>query len=137
MASERPDATVYFDGSCPLCRTEIAHYRGQDTACRLRFVDVSETNATPPAGVTREAAMARFHVERADGRVVSGATAFATIWALLPRWRWAARLAALPGATIVLELAYRAFLPIRPLVSGAVRRLLRVRDRSADGRRSS
>ncbi len=125
MASERSEATVYFDGSCPLCRTEIAYYRGQDSACRLRFVDVSEPGAPTPEGVTQEAAMQRFHVAKSDGSIVSGAAAFATVWALLPGWRWASRLASLPGVTTLLEIAYRGFLPIRPYISRTIGRLSR------------
>lgn len=127
MASERTEATVYFDGSCPICRTEIAYYRGQDAACRLEFVDVSAPGASAPPGTTQMEAMQRFHVERADGSVVSGAVAFTTIWGVLPRWRWAARLAALPGVTAFLELAYRAVLPVRPFVSRMVGHILRAR----------
>jgi predicted DCC family thiol-disulfide oxidoreductase YuxK len=130
MAPEQAEATVYFDGSCPLCRTEIAYYRGQDAACRLKFVDVSQNGAPTPPGTTQIAAMQRFHVERADGSVVSGAAAFAVIWDLLPRWRWAARLAALPGVTLMLECVYRAFLPIRRFVSRAVGQILRARSRN-------
>jgi hypothetical protein len=35
----------------------------------------------------------------------------------LPGWRWAARVAALPGVLPTLELGYRLFLPIRPYIS--------------------
>ena len=47
--------------------------------------------------LSRQQALARFHVRRADGRLVSGAAAFVSLWQQLPRWRWAARLAGLPG----------------------------------------
>ncbi len=53
--------TVYFDGSCPLCRAEIAHYRGADQGGALCFIDVSEKDTCLPNGLTREQAMERFH----------------------------------------------------------------------------
>ncbi len=69
--------------------------------------------------------MARFHVGVADGRVLSGAAAFVAVWAQLPKWRWAARAASLPGALAALELGYRMFLPLRPLLSRVIQHVLR------------
>lgn len=117
MQTETSKSTIYFDGSCPLCRAEIAHYRGTDREGALSFVDVSATDAGLPDGLTQLQAMQRFHVRAANGQLVSGAVAFVEVWSRLPRWRWAARAAALPGAMTVLELGYGLFLPIRPLLS--------------------
>ena len=115
--SDHSKTTVYFDGSCPLCRAEIGYYQGKDRAGALCFVDVSKQGAEGPEGTARERAMERFHVRAADGTIVSGAAAFVEVWARLPGWRWAARAAALPGTLTVLEFGYRLFLPIRPLLS--------------------
>jgi predicted DCC family thiol-disulfide oxidoreductase YuxK len=119
---EVSQSTVYFDGSCSLCRAEIGVYRSQDQAGALCFVDVSETGALAPEGVTRQGAMKRLHVRASDGRVVSGAAAFVEVWSRLPKWRWAARAASLPGALAALELGYRTFLPVRPFISGLASR---------------
>lgn len=117
MDSLLPKSTVYFDGSCPLCRTEMEHYRRNDQEHVLCFVDISDTCTPPPEGITRKNAMKRFHVRAGDGRVLSGAAAFVEVWTRLPRWGWAARAASLPGALIALEWGYRIFLPVRPLIS--------------------
>jgi predicted DCC family thiol-disulfide oxidoreductase YuxK len=114
--------TVYHDGSCPLCAMEIAHYAAQEGADRLDFVDVSAPDTEPGAGLTRAAALRRFHVRRADGTLLSGAAAFAEIWRTLPKWRLAGRIAALPGVTTVLEGLYRLFLPLRPALARLVAR---------------
>jgi len=127
MESELSRSTVYFDGSCPLCRAEIGLYRRQDQADALCFVDVSATDAATPEGMTQQEAMERFHVRAGDGRVLSGAAAFVEVWGRLPGWRWASHAAALPGALAVLELGYRMFLPVRPFLSRLLGRVLQHR----------
>lgn len=115
------DLTVYYDGACPLCRAEIAHYRGLAGAGRICFVDLAqaEGDAALGPGLDLAAARARFHVRETDGRLVSGAAAFARLWRRLPRWRWLSRLVELRvfGRRPVLpvaEAAYRLSLPLRP-----------------------
>lgn len=116
--------TVLYDGACPLCRREIAHVQGlasgqPDSA--LCFVDVSaEANALPAA--ERAALLARFHVQRTDGSRLDGAAAFVAMWERLPGWRWLARLAKLPGALTVMEVAYRGFLRVRPHLQALARK---------------
>lgn len=118
----RDGLTVYFDGSCALCSTEIRYYsaRAGDT---LRFVDVADSKAAPGDDLPREAALRRLHVRQPDGTLESGARAFIAIWSQVPGWRWLARLARLPGVAWLLERAYRAFLPLRPALSRIARRL--------------
>lgn len=116
MPGPEPRTAVFFDGSCPLCQAEINLYRDRDPAGRLYFVDVSKPHAALPPTLDPETAMARFHVMARDGRIISGAEAFAEIWRSLPGWRWAATLASLPFVSPTLELAYRLFLRLRPAV---------------------
>ena len=126
MESEVPKSTVFFDGSCPLCRAEIGYYRRKDQAGALCFVDVSETGAATPEGITQRRALGRFHVRSGDGRVLSGAAAFVEVWTRLPKWRWAAKAASLPGALAALELGYRMFLPVRPFISRVFGQVLKL-----------
>ena len=126
--------TVYFDGSCPLCRAEIDHYSRQEGADALCFCDVSEA---VPQDLTQQQAMARFHVRDDEGVLVSGAAAFVSIWRVLPKWRWAARVASLPGMMNLLEICYRTFLPIRPALSamfGAVSASSRIFDLNGEAK---
>lgn len=125
MQAEAAKSTVYFDGSCPLCRAEIADYRGIDSDGSLCFVDVSEKGTDLPHDLTQQQAMKRFHVRAVDGQLLSCATAFVEVWRRLPGWRWAARAAALPGALAALERGYRLFLPVRPYISRIFGRLRR------------
>jgi ubiquinone biosynthesis monooxygenase Coq7 len=123
--SAHPDElTVLYDGACPLCRREMAHVQGlaaQRPDSALCFVDVSAAHSPVPPQ-ERAALLARFHVQRADGSRLDGAAAFVAMWARLPGWRWLARVARLPGALPVLELAYRGFLRVRPRLQALARR---------------
>ena len=107
---------VYFDGGCPLCSKEIATYRAARGADQLRWVDAQACDeaALGPA-LDRKVALARLHVRLADGSLLSGAAAFVAIWQRLPAFRLLAWLARVPGALLLMEGAYRAFLKIRPL----------------------
>lgn len=114
--------TIYYDGACPLCAMEIAHYQKQDGAENLCFRDVSAERADAGPDLSREQALARFHIRKEDGTLVSGAAAFVAIWDDLPKWRWAARLARLPLVLPLMELGYRLFLPVRPLLARLIRK---------------
>jgi predicted DCC family thiol-disulfide oxidoreductase YuxK len=105
---------VYYDGGCPLCRSEIAHYRKLDAAGRVDFVDLSSPTVETGPDLSRETALGRFHVRDGDGEVESGAAAFVRLWKELPGWRWLAVIARVPGVVWLMERAYRGFLPIRP-----------------------
>jgi len=132
VKASKPDdtLTVLYDGACPLCRREIAHVRGlseRQGDAALCFVDISragcEGAGDAALAAERDALLARFHVQRADGSRLSGAAAFVAMWSRLPGWRWAARLARLPGALPLLEVAYVGFLRVRPGMQAVARRL--------------
>jgi hypothetical protein len=55
--------------------------------------------------------------------LIDGASAFVAVWASLPKWRWAARAATLPGAMRVLDMAYSVSLLVRPAISRVFGRL--------------
>lgn len=111
------ELTVYFDGSCPLCAREIAFYRRRRGGDRLDWVDVSELpDGEIAAGLSKSAALARFHVREPDGRIFSGGLAFAHLWSALPALRPVGRLFRIPPLAWFLELGYRLFLSLRPLM---------------------
>ncbi|WP_426112912.1 thiol-disulfide oxidoreductase DCC family protein [Massilia sp. PWRC2] len=108
--------TVFFDGSCPLCRREIGLYRRLVPTTPIAWVDVSTGDAAPVAGRSCGELMARFHVRTADGRMLSGAAAFVALWLLFPGWRWLGKLGSLPAMPFLLERLYRGFLYVRPVI---------------------
>lgn len=107
---------VYFDGSCPMCRREIAVYQNITPDQPIAWVDVSKPDTPLPQGQSKEKLMARFHTQTAQGELLSGAAAFVHVWAQLPGWRMLAWLAKVPGMLWVMEKAYNGFLPVRPKI---------------------
>jgi predicted DCC family thiol-disulfide oxidoreductase YuxK len=104
--------TIWFDGSCPLCRREIALMRRLDRRGAIRFIDAAGAGeADCPVG--KAELLARFHA-RENGRLLSGADAFAAMWRAIPLLRPLGLLARIPPVLALLERAYRLFLRFRP-----------------------
>ena len=120
--SDRPDLTVYFDGSCPLCRREIALYRQLSSRQSVAWVDVSQ-HVDCGDGLSCATAMRRFHVRDEQGRLLSGAAAFSRLWRCYAGWRVLGWATAVPPLSWLAELAYRLFLPARPRLQAWVQRL--------------
>jgi predicted DCC family thiol-disulfide oxidoreductase YuxK len=112
----RGTLAVYYDGGCPVCSREIAFYKARPGAKGFVWVDVS--GADPAAlgpGLTHAAAMARMHVRLPNGRLLSGAEAFAEMWRRMPRLAWLGWLLAMPPFGSLAEIGYRGFLLARRL----------------------
>jgi len=110
IPESQPFTTVFFDGGCPLCSREIAHYRRLNARSEIDWIDVTrEPDRLAVFDLTAEDAMRSFHVMDKAGQMVTGARAFITLWRELPYYR---RLAALCEALRVLPLlewGYRHF----------------------------
>lgn len=116
LRAGQPSLRVFFDGSCPLCRKEIALYQRQDTDQQVDWCDVSSPQRAESLPLPRAELMARFHVQPAGGAPISGARAFLELWRHIPGWRWLATIRHLPAIPWLLERAYRAFLKVRPAI---------------------
>lgn len=122
--AQDPQLTVFYDGDCPLCRSEIGHYQACQGADQIAFVNVATADAgVVSPGLDRATAIARFHVLDQTGRLKSGAEGFAQLWLLLPRWRWLGRFVLRPFVLPLAERSYTSFLFLRP----AIQRLWRWR----------
>ncbi len=105
-----PRPIVFYDGACPLCSREIAHYRRVDGAARLHWVDAAtESQTLAEHGLDLERAMAELHVLDGNGRWQRGVDAFLVIWSHLPPYRWLARLISILGLHTPLGYVYRRF----------------------------
>lgn len=100
-------AVVFYDGGCPVCRREIAHYQRLDRQGRIDWHDiVAHPEALERVNLNFGQAMRRFHVVDTQGVLRSGAQAFIVVWQQLPGWRWLARIVRALRLTAVLEWGY-------------------------------
>ena len=111
---------IWFDGGCPLCRREIAFMRRLDRRGAVTFQDVQESASVCP--LPRDDLLKRLHASE-NGRMLSGAAAFAAMWRAIPLLRPLGLLARSPHVLKVLEGLYRMFLKVRPVMQRLVRRL--------------
>jgi 3-demethoxyubiquinol 3-hydroxylase len=112
--TEPAPSCVLFDGSCPLCRQEIALYRALPATQPIQWVDVSYLSDNAQFGADPAELMRRFHVVTSSGQLLSGARAFVHLWSLLPGWKYLAYVAKIPGVVLLMEGCYRLFLRVRP-----------------------
>ena len=100
--------TMYYDGGCPVCMRGVRHYQRLDWARRVQWVDLlHDPDVLDSYGVEFATAMERLHVVDRDGRLQTGAHAFAALWAELPYYRYLARVARLPGVLNLLDGLYQ------------------------------
>ena len=116
--SEAEDAderlSIFYDGSCKLCSTEIGLYRKISRPGSLDFIDASDLNFNAEyPGINRDSALRVLHARSATGKLYSGADAFIAIWSRTPGLDWLAKIASTHHFHRVLEAAYRLFLKLR------------------------
>lgn len=83
---------VYFDGGCPACRREMAHYRAQRSSVPIRYTDVvAEPERLAEIGISQRDAIHRLHARDERGRLLVGMRAFHGVWIRIPRYAGLAR----------------------------------------------
>lgn len=102
--------TVYYDGKCGLCAREIRHYKRIAPEGVFDWQDITHTpDSFTQKGYTLAEGLKALHAEDESGRMHIGVAAFILIWRHLPRWRWLARFASLPGIRHMGGFAYDRF----------------------------
>ena len=115
---------VWFDGGCPLCRREIAAMRRLDRRHAITFIDVADDGAGTSCPIDRADLLSRFHASE-NGRLLSGAAAFAAMWRAIPLLRPFGIAARNRLVLVGLERAYVRFLRLRPRLQRLAGRLER------------
>ena len=102
--------TMFFDGGCPLCAKEVAHYRRIDVHDSVNWLDIStHPESLEKHNISYLAAMEHLHVLNANGEMVRGAYAFQALWQALPRYRILATIVSVPGFLWIMDNVYNQF----------------------------
>jgi len=113
--SRDKDLTVFYDGACRLCNREISFYKRQRGSVSVAWVDVTkaaEGDVFP--GLSRDKALARFHVVDKSGALFSGGAAFSRMWLALPVFKPLGVLLQVWPFSLIFEWVYQRFLKFRP-----------------------
>lgn len=93
------NAQVYYNGDCPVCRTEMEHYADICSTIRpgLQFIDSTQLpQGIARCGLRREHLERRVYVRDGDGHILSGMPAIIALWRKMPRYERLARIASWP-----------------------------------------
>lgn len=106
---------VYYDSLCKVCSAEIEHYKKQQGAERIIFIDIfSQEFDAAKENVDPLLVHKVMHVRADSGELKLGVDAFIEIWKQIPKYHWAARLALKRPVRLLLEAGYHTFTYIRP-----------------------
>ena len=92
-------ADIYYNGECPVCRTEMEHYAEVCARARpqLHFIDSTrQPNELASYGLRREHLESRVYIRDRRGNILSGMPAIVALWTRMPGHKWLARLFSLP-----------------------------------------
>jgi predicted DCC family thiol-disulfide oxidoreductase YuxK len=109
--------SVFYDGACVVCSTEVEHYHRQDHGGQLIIVDISADDFEPEQyGIPLSAFMHEMHVIDRQGQVYRGVEAFWAVWQAFPAstaYGLMGTLITLPLLNPLARLCYKAFARIR------------------------
>jgi predicted DCC family thiol-disulfide oxidoreductase YuxK len=101
--------TLFFDGTCAFCATEMQRLAGWDRANRLDYIDIAQPGFDPaPLNATMEQLNLEMYSMTADGKVLVGVDSMLAAYTLVGKgWLvWPLRVPLLRGA---LAWLYRLF----------------------------
>ncbi|WP_157755508.1 thiol-disulfide oxidoreductase DCC family protein [Neomegalonema perideroedes] len=113
--------TVYYDGACPICTTEVRFYRAQAGGEEIDWINLQFASEEDLKGLEKDKALSRLHVRDEQGEILEGVPAFAGLMERLPRLAWLGRAMNAPPLSWIMRGLYAVFLRIRPLLQRLAR----------------
>ena len=105
---------VFYDGICNLCSKEISYYKRIAPKGVFEWLDIANhPELLKQANLTQQDALMKLHVLDSNSTWHIGLDAFICIWRKIPRFKWMAYLASVPGVHYLLSKAYSAFATYR------------------------
>ena len=92
-------AEIYYNGDCPVCRTEMEHYADVCATSRpdLRFIDSTQLpQEFTRCGLRLEHLERRVYVRDSEGHILSGMPAIIVLWLKMPGYARLARIFSWP-----------------------------------------
>lgn len=97
--------TIYFDGSCSMCRSII---RKVDSSSQKEKFDPKDLTKDPlPQNITRTAAEKEIHVVDENGKIYRNAEGILEILEEYPKWKFLVKIGRLPIIKQLLRVGYR------------------------------
>jgi predicted DCC family thiol-disulfide oxidoreductase YuxK len=109
--------TVYYDGLCLLCSTEIDHYKKQSGSEKINFVDITSAHFDAvKENLDPYAVHKILHSRKNSGQLLVKLDAFRAIWEILPKYKWLYRLSEKKVIRKLMDLGYSIFSYLRPFL---------------------
>jgi predicted DCC family thiol-disulfide oxidoreductase YuxK len=126
MHCAQDEITVFYDGACPSCVRDRAHYErlSAQASTAVRWVDITGRDGELRSlGIDPPAALRELHVRDSRGRVHRELDAYILLLSRVPAFRPLAWLIGLPGVRPALSLLYRTRVDrrLRAAASGRVK----------------
>ena len=118
--------TVLYNDKCPVCSTEIMHYKklASGSLVNIDFEGIHESGPILKAsGLTVDEASKRLHIVGDDGSQLVGIEAFIWIWKHIDHYKWLGAFASNPWVKPLASFVYEKILA--PLLYYKERRRLR------------
>lgn len=117
LGTNSQPAKVFYDGLCVVCDKEISQYKKMRGSEKIQFIDIfsvdfnAERENVDPKKIHIE-----MHAKDSTGQILTGVDAFRLIWSNLDSLNWLATLSRRSPISQMLNLGYKMFVQIRPLL---------------------